>query len=91
MITVSDNKASLVGSVTLQNINALLAQGRAAFSAPFLSVDLAQVTEVDSTAVSLLLEWRRDAQRQNRVITFVNYPENLQSLMKLYGVSELLV
>lgn len=55
-------------------------------------VDLAGVTEVDSAAVSLLLEWRRQAQSQTGVQTlhFENLPKALTSLAELYGVSELI-
>ena len=76
--------------MTLANVNAVLADGTRTFKAPTLTVDLAGVTEVDSTAVSLLLEWRRAAQREKRAIDYVNYPANLKSLIQLYGVSELL-
>jgi len=83
-------RATLAGPVTLANVNALLEEGARTFKAPSLTVDLAGVTEVDSTAVSLLLEWRRVAQREKRAIDYVNYPGNLKSLIQLYGVSDLL-
>jgi phospholipid transport system transporter-binding protein len=51
-------------------------------------VDLAGVTEVDSAAVSLLLEWRRQA--QDAALRFANLPSALTSLADLYGVSELI-
>jgi phospholipid transport system transporter-binding protein len=53
-----------------------------------LVVDLAQVEAVDSSAVSLMLSWLRAAQRQNVKLSFVNTPENLLSLAKLYGVAD---
>jgi phospholipid transport system transporter-binding protein len=83
-------RATLAGPVTLANINAILTEGARVLTAPSLTVDLAGVTEVDSTAVSLLLEWRRAAQREKRTMEFVNYPANLKSLIQLYGVTELL-
>lgn len=91
MITLDGQRALLAGPVTLANVNAVLDEGSRVFKAPALTVDLAAVTEVDSTAVSVLLEWRRAAVRDKRTIGYVNYPENLKSLIKLYGVSELLV
>jgi phospholipid transport system transporter-binding protein len=90
MITVDGGRAVLAGPVTLATINAVLEEGAHVLKAPTLTVDLAGVTEVDSTAVSLLLEWRRAAQREQRTIAFANYPANLKSLIQLYGVSELL-
>jgi phospholipid transport system transporter-binding protein len=90
MITIDGGRAALTGPVTLATINAVLQEGARVLTAPSLTVDLGGVTEVDSTAVSLLLEWRRAAQRNKRVIDFVNYPANLKSLIQLYGVTELL-
>lgn len=85
------DRATLTGPVTLANVNAVLAEGARTFKAPALTVDLAGITEVDSTAVSLLLEWRRAAQREKRAIAYVNYPANLKSLIQLYGVTDLLM
>ena len=90
MISLEGSRAALAGAVTLANVNVVLAEGVRVFKLPSLTVDLAGVTEVDSTAVSLLLEWRRAAQREKRVIEYVNYPANLKSLIQLYGVTELL-
>jgi len=90
MIAVNGANATLDGPVTLANVNAVLDEGARVFQAPTLTVDLAGVTEVDSTAVSLLLEWRRAARREQRRIEFVNLPANLSSLIQLYGVAELL-
>ena len=83
-------RATLSGPLTLANVNAVLEEGGRVFKAPALTLDLAGVTEVDSTAVSLLLEWRRAAQREKRKLDFVNYPANLKSLIQLYGVTDLL-
>ena len=91
MIAVDGGRGTLAGAVTLDTVGAVLEEGNRVFTAPSVTVDLAGVTEVDSTAVSLLLEWRRAALRDKRVIEFVNYPANLKSLIELYGVSTLLV
>ena len=90
MIAIEGERATVSGSLTLANVNAVLEEGARAFKAPSLTVDLGGVTEVDSTAVSLLLEWRRAAQREKRVIEYVNYPGNLKSLIQWYGVTDLL-
>ena len=90
MIAVSDGSARVSGPVTLATVNAVLDEGRRTLTASEVTVDLSGVTEVDSTCVSLLLEWRREAQRNKRTIRYTNLPHNLKSLMALYGVSELL-
>ncbi len=90
MIALAGDCATLAGPVTLANVSAVLAEGTSTFRAPALTLDLAGVTEVDSTAVSLLLEWRRAAQREKRTMQYINYPANLKSLIQLYGVTDLL-
>lgn len=51
-------------------------------------IDLASVAEVDSSIVSMLLEWLREAKRRKIQMRFINIPESVKSLMQLYGVSE---
>jgi phospholipid transport system transporter-binding protein len=53
-------------------------------------VDFRGVTEVDSSAVALALDWQRQAAESNRGLRFANLPAAMQNLAKLYGVSELL-
>ena len=55
-----------------------------------LTIDFAGITGVDSSAVALLLEWRRQAQRRGKRLDFINLPANLLALAKLYGVAELI-
>ena len=55
-----------------------------------LTIDFSQVTGVDSSAVALLLEWLRRAQRAGKTLVFVNLPPNLLALARLYGVAELI-
>jgi phospholipid transport system transporter-binding protein len=78
------------GPVTMANVEALIEEGRAAFTEPEVTVDLGAVTEVDSTAVSLLLQWLRDAAAQGRRLTFRGLTHNIHSLAVLYGVADLI-
>jgi phospholipid transport system transporter-binding protein len=77
------------GPVTLANATALAAAVEQHLDAD-LVVDLAAVTEVDSSALSLLFEWQRVAKSRQRKVTFCNLPASLASLADLYGVSELI-
>ena len=90
MISCSGGRCAVQGPVTMANVEALLEEGSRQMDGAQVTVDLAGVTEVDSAAVSLLLEWRRQARRANRTIRYVNLPANLKSLAELYGVTELL-
>lgn len=89
MIECTDGRCTLKGAVTLENALDLREQGLRLLTGADTTLDLAGVTEVDSTALSLLFEWRRAALAANRRIRYINLPENLTSLARLYGVTEL--
>ncbi len=55
-----------------------------------LTIDFAGIAGVDSSAVALLLDWRRMAVRRGKTLVFVNLPANLIALAELYGVAELI-
>ena len=85
---------ALEGALSFETIPGVLAQS-AEFAArtdlpPRLTIDFSAVGAVDSSAVALLLEWRREAQRLGKTLVFVNLPPNLLALARLYGVAELI-
>jgi len=90
MISCDGTRCEVRGPLTIANAASLAEEGKRQFVAERVIVDLAGVTEVDSAAVSLLLEWRRAALGANRRIEFTNLPANLRSLATLYGVADLL-
>jgi phospholipid transport system transporter-binding protein len=90
MIACDGARCTVQGPVNLETAVELLARGNELFTAPQVTLDLAAVTEVDSAALSLLLEWRREAARNGRAIRYLNLPANLRSLAELYGVADLI-
>jgi phospholipid transport system transporter-binding protein len=90
MIVCNENQCIVQGPITADNVVSLLEQGARQFTGPSVTVDLAGVTEVDSSALSLLLEWRRAAARNGRAVRYRNLPASMRSLAELYGVTELL-
>ena len=85
---------ALAGALSFESLPKVLSESQA-YSARAdvpdrLTIDFAAITEVDSSAVALLLEWRREAARLGKGLTFVNLPANLVALAELYGVSELI-
>lgn len=90
MIVQDGDNYRIQGRITIANANALLAEGLKLFVRDGLVVDLSQLEEVDSSAVSLVLEWLREAQRNQRKLRFTNLPDNLKSLATLYGVLDLI-
>ena len=75
--------------MTVETVSALLAEGSALLSGE-IEIDLGEVGEVDSSALSLLFEWLRQAQMRKASVVYVNLPPTLISLAALYGVLELI-
>ena len=90
MIERDGNLLRVSGALTIANAAALCEAGKQQLGDGDLVIDLAAVTEVDSTALSVLFEWRRAAQQKNMRISFRALPASLRSLAELYGVTELL-
>ncbi len=78
------------GPIHMANARALLGEGGALLGPEVTTIDMAGVTDVDSAAVSLLLEWRREAAKRSATLRFANLPESVKSLATLYGVTDLL-
>jgi phospholipid transport system transporter-binding protein len=78
------------GPLNLDSVTPLVEGGAAMIAAGAASVDLAAATELDSSAVALLLEWTRRARSAGRELALVNAPEAFRSLVELYGVGPLL-
>lgn len=85
---------ALEGALSFESLPGVLAQS-AEYTARTdlperLTIDFAGITAVDSSAVALLLEWRRQAMGRGKTLEFVNLPANLLALATLYGVAELI-
>lgn len=87
MLSREGDQLKVEGPLTIDSVAAVLNA-----STPMLDgvtqVDLSGVTEVDSAAVGLLLEWRR--QRAGTQLRFAHLPAALISLAELYGVVDLI-
>ena len=85
------NKLESITTLTVQNAKAALDQGVAAIQAGQTVFDLATVQAADSSAVAVLLAWKRIARKAGVALAYVNVPPGLQSLAALYGVDAFLV
>jgi phospholipid transport system transporter-binding protein len=78
------------GALTLATVAELAGSVQGHLAQGARVVDFRGVTDVDSSAVALALEWLRQAAQGKSALRFVNLPVAMQNLAKLYGVSELL-
>lgn len=91
MISRDGNIFRVSGPVILDNVCAVIEEGRRAFDGQAdVTVDLSGLDNVDSSAISMMLEWARDAARGGRRMRFAGLPENLKSLARVYGVLDTL-
>lgn len=90
MIRRDGDRMYVSGSVTLQNVTGLLNEGLVCVRDGISTVDLSEVSGLDSSLLAALLAWIREARAANRSIVVANLPRGLTTLAQLYGVEELL-
>ena len=92
MIRRDGDSLFLEGALTLETVSELAAAVEEHLRQGVRVVDFRGVTEVDSAALALALEWLRQAagSKSKTGLRYANLPVAMQNLAKLYGVSELL-
>ena len=90
MIRREANRIVISGPVTLENVTGILAEGIAYVRSGASLVDLAEVSELDSSLLAAMLALIREARLANHSLALANLPAGLQTLAELYGVAELL-
>lgn len=89
LIQQEGNRLVIQSAMTVATVTAVLAEVSPHIVGE-VEVDLSGVESVDSSALSLLFEWMRQAGQRNATITFANLPAALVSLATLYGVLDLI-
>ncbi|MBL8496532.1 STAS domain-containing protein [Nitrosomonas sp. JL21] len=90
MITGHGEKMIVQGPITIDNVVDITERGKAYLDRPRQVVDLQQITSVDSSVISMMLEWLRTARLQGCQLQFINLPPNLATLIQLYGIVEMI-
>ena len=89
MSEAGENRIPVSGSLTMETTAALFNKGLPLKEGMSdLTIDMARVEAVDSSAVSLMLAWLRAAQIKKVKLSYVNVPDNLRSLARLYDVAD---
>jgi len=90
MIRREGSRLVLSGAVTLGNAAMLLDEGKRHLAEGVQTIDLGEVSEMDSALLALLLAWLREARLREHTLVFTNLPESLRTIARLYGVDRLL-
>jgi phospholipid transport system transporter-binding protein len=86
MIERRNERLLLSGSITFNDALAWRDAVLKELDRDGLILDLAGVGEADSSALSLLLEWRREAGARGYALRYANLPQAIRSLAEVYGV-----
>jgi phospholipid transport system transporter-binding protein len=78
------------GPITMGESSARLAEGDEALARGESEFSLKRLAGSDSSALAVLLAWRRRAQQRNGSLSFVEVPQSLATLAGLYGVEPFL-
>ena len=72
----------------MASVSAILATSKSFKMDTSTTVDFADVQDIDTATISLILEWQRRAARENTKLNLINLPVNLVNLAQLYGVED---
>ncbi|HLZ96779.1 MAG TPA: STAS domain-containing protein [Steroidobacteraceae bacterium] len=88
--TLEGERARVLGSLEFSTVGRLLPLGTAAIESGRAAViDLAGVTDSDSSGLALLIEWLSVAKRSERALRYENMPAQLHQLAGLSEVEGL--
>lgn len=90
MLTFDNNQLKITGAVIIDSVRILLEAGRGYCVANDVTLDFSGVDEVDSSALALILEYRRAAESAGKRVTVSNLPASLKTMADLYGVTDLI-
>ncbi len=89
--SLGEGRFSLSGRVSFTNAGALLADGESALRrVTAAEVDLSGITQADSAALAVLLEWVAGARRRGATLRYTGVPATLTSIARISDVEELL-
>ena len=91
MIRRDGQRVLLDGPVTLATHVALREASAPLLTDANLEIDWSGVAAVDSSALCLILHWRRRAAAAGLSLSQRNLPDSVTALADLYGVSDLIV
>lgn len=76
-------------TLTFETAKGVLEAGLARIAAGATRVDCAPLERFDSSALAVLLAWRRAAQARGADLMIIHLPQGLASLAEAYGVTSL--
>lgn len=88
-MSVETSRFATGATLTHASAKSALAAGLARIEAGAAAVDCAPLTQFDSSALAVLLAWRRAARSRGGMLEILNVPAGLASLAQVYGIDSL--
>lgn len=86
-----DNGFCVNGLVGLNNVVRLRSEGEKILTTlsanSSVVIDLANMKDQDASSFSLLLCWKRAAQKNKQTLSFLNMPNAMQRMQKMFGLT----
>ena len=82
----------LTGELSYSNVSNIYKQTAVLFKQnnESIEIDLSGVTYSDSAGIALLVEWLSEARNHNKVINFVNLPQQMLEMVKISSLERVL-
>ena len=91
---LGEGRYQVIGRMTFETAGNLWEQSRDGLDGlngkEVLTIDLGEVTEVDSAGLALLLEWIRSARQKDLSLRLMHLPDKLLALARISEVENLL-
>ena len=90
---ISSGHYILKGQLSFKSVPEFWTKNREVFFADksdSLDIDLSQLGRSDSSGLALLVEWYREAEMQNKKITFFNLPSQMYDIARISGLNDVL-
>lgn len=89
LVEKQGSRVIVKGAMTVETVSDLFAAALPLLDSD-TEIDLGEVGEADSSSISLMFEWLRQAQQKKINLVFSNLPQTVVSLSTLYGVLDIL-
>ena len=84
-----DNTVKISGIMDMSTVDSLKKQTIGLFNGvSAIQFDLSAVSQSNSAALALLLEWLKLAQKHQVSLSFSNFPDHLRELARVYGIEQ---
>ena len=92
-IDKTDMGFRLSGVLSVSNAKDVLVSGNdilRKIEGEFVTIDFSLITSLDSSAISLMLEWLRVGEACGKTINFKGLSSSFESLIEVYGLAQVL-